>query len=247
MSSVDKKLIERVRRLLAMAADVASPHEAAIAARRAAVLMAEYNLDHASIMLHDGIEDRITEQRVDREFGRAPRWYSLLSVPVAKLYDCESRDQFNAETLRYYTEFVGVDNDVLVATYVHDYLVSEIERLAKRYRASTGSDRRAMNDFRLGASVEITRMLKDMAADRHDEADLSGSDSADETEKHTAANQLSVLKSNLIREKYNIAYESVTYRFRRSASYERGREEGAKVSIRAGVKASARAKIGRIR
>ena len=45
MSVDQEKIKTRYRRLLAMSGDVNSPHEAAIAARRAASLMRKYDFD----------------------------------------------------------------------------------------------------------------------------------------------------------------------------------------------------------
>ncbi|MFN2288377.1 MAG: DUF2786 domain-containing protein [Chromatocurvus sp.] len=233
---VDQRLIERVRRLLAMAADTSSPHEAAIAASRAAKLMAKYNLDHAAVMLRDGIDDRITEEQAPREHHRVPRWYSLLIIPVAHLYDCETRMQENPVTGRWYSEFLGLDQDALVAAYVLDYLVNEIERLALRHRQSTGAGRRAMNDFRLGATHEIVLMLKRI------EEEKRGGESAGAPPDDAQA--LMVVKRDLIREKYDVKYTRTSYSYRRSESYEQGREAGAGVAIRSGVGREPTRKLG---
>lgn len=233
---VDQRLIERVRRLLSMAADTSSPHEAAIAASRAAKLMAKYNLDHAAVMLRDGIDDRITEERAPREHHRIPRWYSLLVVPVAHLYDCESRLQENPETGRWYSEFLGLDNDVLVAAYVLDYLVNEVERLALRHRQATGAGRKAMNDFRLGATHEIVAMLKRMTEVKQ------GEENASAGSNDTKA--LVLAKRDLIKQRYNVKYRTTSYSYRSSESYQRGREAGAGVSIRSGVGTTRRRRIG---
>ena len=238
---VDQRLIERVRRLLAMAADTSSPHEAAIAASRAAKLMAKYNLDHAAVMLRDGIDDRITEERAPREHHRVPRWYSLLIIPVAHLYDCETRMQENPVTGRWYSEFLGLDQDALVAAYVLDYLVNEIERLALRHRQSTGAGRKAMNDFRLGATHEIVSMLKRM------EEGKRGGESAGappDDAQPSDAQALMVVKRDLIREKYDVKYARTSYSYRRSESYEQGREAGAGVTIRSGVGREPTRKLG---
>jgi hypothetical protein len=238
---IDQRLIERVRRLLAMAAETSSPHEAAIAASRAAKLMEKYNLDHAAVMLRDGIDDRITEERTPREHYRVPRWYSLLIVPVAHLYDCESRMRANPENGSWYSEFLGLDQDALVAAYVFDYMVNEIERLALKHRQSTGADRKAMNDFRLGATHEIVSMLERMESEKRG-GEAAGAQPGNA--QSSDAQALMVVKRDLIREKYDVRYTSTSYSYRKSKSYERGREAAAGVTIRSGVGRGATRTLG---
>ena len=53
-----------------------------------------------------------------------------------------------------------------------------------------------------------------------------------------------VVKRDLIREKYDVKYIRGSYRFRRSESYEQGREAGAGVMIRSGVGTEPKRKLG---
>lgn len=233
MSAADRKITERVRRLLAMAADTSSPEEAAIAARRAAALMEKHNLEHADVLLRQGMGDRMAEQRASRSFRRPPRWYNSLAVPVAHLYDCEVRLEIDEYSGRWEHEFVGLDDDALVASYVLNYLAAEIDRLAARYRANRGADRRATYDFRLGAAHEIVVMLRDMERDKRGR----------ETEGDGTSRALVLAKRELIRERYDIRYDSTSYRFRDSGHYSAGRAAGAGVRIRRAVKEPA---VGRL-
>ena len=225
MSDADRKITERVRRLLAMAADSSSPEEAAIAARRAAALMEKHNLEHADVLLRQGIGDRMVEQRASRSYRRAPRWYNSLAVPVAHLYDCEVRLEFDEGSGRWEHEFIGLDDDALVASYVLDYLAAEIDRLAARYRERCAADRQASYDFRLGAAHEIVVMLRAMERDKRSR----------EVQASAASRELVLAKRELIRERYDIRYDSTRYRYRDSGHYSAGRAAGSRVRIRKGV------------
>ena len=86
-----RKLLDRVRKLLAMAADTSSPEEAAIAARRAAWLMEQHHLSQAEVMPREGIADRIGKSTAGYAAARLPRWFEMLAVPVARLFDCAVR------------------------------------------------------------------------------------------------------------------------------------------------------------
>jgi len=69
MTDTDK-IVERVRKLLAMSEDTSSPHEAAIAAKRAAHLMQQYNIDNAAVLLNTLSDDDIVENTVALCTGR---------------------------------------------------------------------------------------------------------------------------------------------------------------------------------
>jgi len=219
-----EKITERVRKLLAMAADTSSPAEAAIAARRAAALMEQHNLQHADVMLREGIGDRIAQETATRDYGAVPRWYNILTVPVAHLYECEVRFALRGE-YRYAAEFIGLDDDALVASYVLDYLSSEIERLARKHREQYQTDRRRMNDFRLGASHEIIAMLQRMEAEKR-QREATGTN---------AARELVVVKRELIRQHHDIRYRTVEKHHRVSRDYRAGRVAGASVRLREAV------------
>lgn len=95
----DEKILERIRRLLAMAKDASSPNEAGIAARRAQKLIEEYNLENIESILSDLEDDDNVEEEVVTKFKVAgnskkvakeiPIWCNRLSVAVARLFDCE--------------------------------------------------------------------------------------------------------------------------------------------------------------
>lgn len=87
----NKKIIDRIRKLLTMSKDSSSPNEAAIAAGRAAKLMQQYNLETAEVILSNITEDTITENSTNTKYSTFPSWASYLAIPVAHLNDCECR------------------------------------------------------------------------------------------------------------------------------------------------------------
>lgn len=227
---MDNKIVERVRKLLAMAKDSSSPNEAAIAARRASKLMEQHNLQQADILLNQDFTDRITSHTSDRGYGMVPRWYAILLVPVAKVYDCEVRYIFDGNKKK--PQFLGMDEDVLVASYVLEYLAGEIERLAKKHRKECGADRIAMNDFRNGASQAIVSMLNVMIKEKQQQ-----------TSKGT---ELVLCKQNMIAQKFGREvgkYKQSSRRTRSSIHHELGKRAGSKVSIRRGVESSGQSRV----
>lgn len=134
-----KKIITRIRKLLAMAGDQSSQNEAAIAASRAAKLMADYNLAMADVIAEDLRNDGnvVNETMTDMTYARAyPTWVNSLSVKVARLFDCEVRltnkywekDNVNHVQLSVF----GYKSDVEVAKYVFIFLLTTAQRMAQQ-------------------------------------------------------------------------------------------------------------------
>lgn len=132
------KIIERVRQLLAMAADTSSPHEAAIAAGRARKLM-----DAHQIALED-LKDESTGfgyQKVDKAYRFMPAWKDILAVAIGKFNDCRTIKSHEwkvqgSKSYAYRLMFQGFEHDVAVAAAMYDYLTSTVDRLCAAYMKS---------------------------------------------------------------------------------------------------------------
>lgn len=219
----DKRILERVKKLLAMAADTSSPEEAAIAARRASKLMEQHSITQAEVLTRDEVDDRISSNASDEGYKRMPFWYEILGIPVAKLYDCEVR-RSAGEGGKWHAEFLGFDEDTVVAVWVLDYLRIQIETLANSYRRNNEISRSEMHEFRLGCSRAICQMLKEEL----------------EAKQARMRNQapgkgLMVMKNELINEKFNVSYRRGAARAPYTASYAHGLRAGASVSLRQGI------------
>ena len=224
------KIISRIQKLLSMAKDNSSPQEAAIAAGRAAKLLQKHNLTHAEVMLADIDYSSITEERSDMGHKRQPLWFDFLCLPVARLHDCEVRSVWDRGLQKMFPQFLGVREDALVAAYVFEFLVAEINRLAQRYskdRAriyfSTPS-RQNMYDFRMGASEGIRIVLARLLAEKQ---------STDENNSNGKG--LVVMKGALIQEKYNVKYQKSNHSVRESRHAYAGLQAGLRVKVRQGV------------
>ena len=162
--SVDlEKIKTRYRRLLAMSGEVNSPHEAAIAARRAASLMRKYDLDETDCA--DGSPENAWT--VDDFVGtfaelrqkRTPQWIMSLVIRVARLHGCEARRGWCEEAQAHRVQWLGTVADALAAEMCLDYLIQQVNQLAKTYQAGGQRTRMEMTDFRTGASTEISRTI----------------------------------------------------------------------------------------
>ena len=91
----NKKLLERIRRLLAMADDASSPNEAAIAARRVRKLMDEHQVTKEDA---EGVIDEFDIVSSSEKYVTWPRWLQGVAVLVAKENDCIARFYFVGHT-----------------------------------------------------------------------------------------------------------------------------------------------------
>lgn len=217
----DAKLIERVKRLLAMAADGSSPHEAAIAAKRARSLMDKHQLS-----VEDFAEtDEFGMTNVSKARAFTPLWEQTLAVCVAKYNDCivDFELFFGKRRLR----FKGFESDVMVAEFMFYYLIENGKRCCKmhmgggHYNASVGTA------FKSAYASELVLKFNELMAAR--EAESTG-----------AGKGLMVVKSQLVAEHFGAAnYGKSSHRRRANAetfaANAAGAEAGRNTSIHTGV------------
>lgn len=181
MEKPSEKIIERIRRLLAMANDTSSPHEAGIAARRVQKLMEEYNLHNVESILSDLEDDANVGQETVTNFkvaGRSkkaakecPPWVGRLSIAVARLFDCEVRIT-SAEPLTgvrgsVALAFYGYKTDLEVCKWTFEYLLNEVRRFNRQASKQYGKgNRELLGDYRLGLVNGILQVIKEAAREK---------------------------------------------------------------------------------
>jgi hypothetical protein len=173
-----QRIKERIAKLLAMAADSASPNEAAIAAQRARALMDKYQIDEYDVS--EAAPQEFADEPVTRAFAAIPFHIDTLAVAVAKYNDChsvfewakmdykmESKAQQNAKTGGGFTKkigkrinFKGYKNDVELARQMLERLLENIDRLCKAYMQANHPGRYSV---RIGAQFKnaAARVLVD--------------------------------------------------------------------------------------
>ena len=80
------KVMDRIRKLLAMAQDVSSPHEAAIAAGRARKLMDQHQV--SELELTSSEPDRFESENFKTGNKTTDKFSGICGLAVAKLNDC---------------------------------------------------------------------------------------------------------------------------------------------------------------
>lgn len=169
---IPDKVIDRIRKLLNMAADVSSPQEAAIAARRAEALMRQHNVESAASILEDlkKPKDNIVGQTVRaniwRKFSRSvPQWSQFIAKACADLFDCHVVKTMNLE-LGWHITFLGYKTDVEVCAWTFSYLLANIKRLSEKRVTFSRSAATAYHDGVTEAiliNLAEAKRLKDLA------------------------------------------------------------------------------------
>lgn len=153
------EVLERVRKLLAMAGDTGSPREAAIAARRAKKLMDRYNIDHAETIAAELTEEDFEAKLWGRAYIRYPLWINMLSVGVADFTDTRVRFvplPFNEDGYKA-IQFEGERSDIQIAEYLMGFLIKVVNRLTEA--SGHPADFGLRGDFRRGCVQGIIDQL----------------------------------------------------------------------------------------
>ena len=126
--STDARIIERIQKLLALAASP-NEHEAASAAAKAQALMLEHDL------AMDQVETKVDKRVAGigqtyhhlRQRGKPGNWKIALYAAVAKTSDCWVTVGSTSGSM------IGRKIDIELAEYLFAYLVATLERLQKEY------------------------------------------------------------------------------------------------------------------
>lgn len=161
----DHKIIERIKKLLALAGS-SNEHEAANAAEKAQMLLAEYNLTMADVS-PGSREERYAIQRVISE---STPWMRVIAAPVGRLYTCFHMFEFERVPApgrkRPYIRkdvhtFIGPAHNVAVASMMFGYLVTTVERLANEAARGVPASRRSsyLTSFKSGCAIRLNHRL----------------------------------------------------------------------------------------
>lgn len=145
---------------MAMAGDVSSPNEAAIAAKRARSLM-----DKHQIQMHDLEEASLfgTGNAAGNARVYIPVWENMLSVAIGNYNDCLV--DVYAGRLR----FKGYDADVQVAQFMFTYMMGTAKRLCSEFMKQKGYTRynaTVGTAFKSAFTRELCIRLKILATER---------------------------------------------------------------------------------
>lgn len=146
---VNKNLLEKISKLLALA-NSPNEHEAASAAEKAAELLAQHNLSVADLG-QDKDED-ITKGIVDKT-GRYVTWKMWILAGIANANGCQAMRSKNTGEMR----LVGTETNITVSQSVYKYLTAVVDKLVKQHR---GKGRAFINAFRVGCATRLRERLE---------------------------------------------------------------------------------------
>lgn len=173
-----ESVTRRIQKLLAIAGDSRSnPEEASAAAGMATRIMRKYQLEHSDIILESlrkgddmHSEDCLATAKTNgTRIIRVPAWASWIGVSVAKINECGvkySYTQSGDVALRFY----GFKQDVMVAKYTFEYLITTLLKLCDEFKKSSNySGRSSISSYRKGVSSGICYNLDKLAEQKKKE------------------------------------------------------------------------------
>jgi len=177
----DEKIIQRVKNLLAMAEDAASPNEAAIAARRARALMDKHQIEK------EDITSETSSAFGETCASKAPRayeWMKMLAASAANINDCQAIISRTGKGVSF--EFRGFASDANIAAEMMNYFKAACE---KALSETTIKGLGPKNSFRYHFANSVLRRSVEIAKTRK-----NGSDKG---------KQLIIMKKQLVEQHFN--------------------------------------------
>lgn len=150
-------VIERIKKLLALANNAGSEHEAAIAADRASAMMQEHQLTEAQLRVDLPCEPHSIEEIIQAKVTDTRKkvaWHMRVAGVVDELYGCHAFWRGGQ------IMFFGRISAVQAATYTTQYLLREVETLIDRQFPSSEYSRKYRNGARLGCSQSVRQNIQ---------------------------------------------------------------------------------------
>jgi hypothetical protein len=154
-----EKIVERVRKLLALAGNNPSEAEREAALRKAHAILLEHNLQ-----MHDVIEKVETMDAYDMLVKYPSTWSRVISNAIANLYFCKF--VYTKTGRSYVAHFIGMRVDAEIAQMVASNIIESVAREAVYHARVTGG---SVASFKNGAASSIywrcEKMRKEAEAD----------------------------------------------------------------------------------
>lgn len=157
MSSIDRKIADRIAKLLAMTEDEATTeNEKEVARRKAENLMDEHGLSEGDVH-----EDEYEIQTWDHpRYKNAPGWVKTLAVAASNFLGTYVIYSPSSESARFYVG--GRPYDIEVWTYLMDSLQTQVWRLSDEYRDRHDAGRKSTNAYRLGVAAGLVERMGEL-------------------------------------------------------------------------------------
>lgn len=146
MSENKKEIIEKVKKILALAANNPNQNEAIAAALKAQELMAKFNIQEVEI------GEEVTEDKIDSlqavVTGKAQKWRLSLAIVIAKNFRCKVYLDGQDVTFYGYNNDASIAKEVFLTMYAIGVKLSNKEK--REARKESGTAKGVRNTFCLG-------------------------------------------------------------------------------------------------
>lgn len=230
-----KRIIEKIKKLLALAKDKgATTNEAATAARQAETMMRRYNLEMGDVITQelknqDSLTWGFVRSNMFKNNGafikKVQDWPQWIAVACSELYDCHVSLRLVPQE-GHVIAFFGYEVDVSVCCWVYEYLLDCVRRASLQLTdaealAARVTLRTYRTDFRRGMASELTAMLREAAKRKKQEDQQSSSCTA-----------LVIAKRQAVEQKYGaFEYGSRAAKYHSAEAMVRGQIAGRKTNI----------------
>jgi len=154
MNEERQRIIERVQKLFALAAQNDSPEEAQLAAMRAQELLHKHDLSLSEVEIQREGSSVCGEQHIQLKQRKTPTWVKFLHSTVGEGFGVENfRGLRLLDTLFIY---IGVEPDVTIAKQVFEYLYNFIKTYNLRGKSPT-----QRNQWRMGFIYAVHTCLEE--------------------------------------------------------------------------------------
>lgn len=167
---MSKKIIDKIRKLLALSTSP-NENEAALAAAKAKELLDQYELTEVDL-----VKQEIEEKKFDTGTIAVPQWRKSLASNVANSYGCgwyysSGCKLYHEPNINGKITFYGPELDVEVAIYICEFCITTVERMTKAYMESTkiklhgnnssytGGRVRERNSYQLGLARSLGKKI----------------------------------------------------------------------------------------
>jgi hypothetical protein len=155
---IPENIFKKIKKLLALSADVANEHEAALAGEMAQRLLEKHHLSLGELNLEDSTQ--CGEASLNFK-SRIPVFERILAVTIVHLCDVEAvtRTSFSLSGRTNNIFYLGLSNNVELAILTHQYYRNAIAHfLLKRFQSSgTVRNRSFAREYRTGAAIGIAQ------------------------------------------------------------------------------------------
>ncbi len=158
----NNKILEKVKKLLAMSKDVSSPKEAMIASKLARKLMDKHQIE--TLDLEKSIPSDFGEEIYLSGMKTRVKTLSILGVCVAKYNDCIAT--YSGSNII----FKGFKEDTAITKEMMHYLIDTMYSLSKRLKLKRAEG----NSFRLGFVHGIAEQVKELLKEREEVTTSTG-------------------------------------------------------------------------